>query len=303
MLDQNNSPIISVLMPVYNVKDYVAQSIESVLNQTFKDFELIILNDGSTDGSGSIIEEYAKKDSRIRIYHIENKGIANARNVLASYAKGQYITYIDSDDLIEDRYLNVLYENAVKYNADITICSHYKYIDELGEYHYYYLDNPDSVIKFTGVEAYNHIYDSKNAYNISLVVSWGKLYRRELFDAIAYPVGKSYEDSYTTYKLYMSTDNIVYINTPMYIYRIREGSIIVSSWSVEKVKNSIEQHEEKLALLTAAGVKVTQDNIDDYVGTLRNMLNISLQNGFVKEYKSIKFKLETIEKRRHLNEN
>ena len=174
-------PLISVLMPVYNVKDYVAEAIDSILNQTYTNFELIIINDGSTDGSGSIAETYKAKDKRIKLYHIENGGIANARNLALSYAQGEFVTFVDSDDTVKEDYLECLYEGLSKYNADISFCSYYRYVEEEKMYYFPILEEGYEEKEFSGLEAYQNYYKPVNSYNISLVVPWGKLIKKELF--------------------------------------------------------------------------------------------------------------------------
>ena len=116
--------MISVIVPVYNVEKYIERCVESVLAQTHKEFELILVDDGSTDLSGEICEKLKTKDNRIRVFHQENKGLSAARNKGLIEAAGEYITYIDSDDYVDAFYLEVLHQNAVQYHADISVCGY-----------------------------------------------------------------------------------------------------------------------------------------------------------------------------------
>lgn len=291
----NTVPVISVLMPAFNVKDYIAMAIDSVLCQTLSDFELIIINDGSTDGTGEIIEKYREMDSRIRVYHTENRGLSSARNLALSYAVGEYITFIDSDDYINENYLECMYNNAVKYNADIVIASYYRYDEEKKKYYFPILEEGYDVKKFTGQEVYQNYYNPVNGYNISFVVAWGKLFKKNLWDKMYFPDEKLHEDSFTIYKTYLLTDNIVYVNKCLYMYRQRGNSIMSSKWSKERLKNFIEQHEERLSLLSVLGIAITEDNKNDYIASLKKCICIALKNGYINEYKMFKQKLDLIE--------
>ena len=120
----NESPKISVILPVYNVEKYLRKCLDSVINQTYKNLEIILVNDGSTDNSGKICEEYALNDKRIKVIHKENGGISSARNAAIDIAKGQYITFIDSDDDVELDYIGYLYDILKKFNCKMSVCTH-----------------------------------------------------------------------------------------------------------------------------------------------------------------------------------
>ena len=295
MENKNNSPLISVLMPAFNVEKYITMAIDSVLSQTLSDFELIIINDGSTDGTGEIIEKYKETDARIRVFHMENGGLANARNIAMSYARGAYITFIDSDDAVKENYLECLYDNAVKYNADVVFSSFYRYVEEEKTYYYVILEQGYEVKEFTGREIYQNYYRPVNGYNIALAVASGKLFKKEIADKLYFPKGKIHEDSFTTYKAYLLSDKIVYVNKHLYMYRQRSNSIMASKWSRERLRNSIEQHEERISLLTIMGIEITEDNKADYIATIRNCMRIALENGYIDEYEMFKQKLKLME--------
>ncbi len=291
----NTIPVISVLMPAYNVEKYIAMAIDSVLSQTWSDFELILINDGSTDGTGEIIEKYQTMDSRIRVYHTENRGIASARNLAVSYARGEYITFIDSDDAVKEDYLECLYENAVKFDADVVFSSYYRYVEEEKKYYFIVLEQGYEEKMFTGQEVYQNYYNFVNGYNVALVVAWGKLFRREILTKLYFPNAKLHEDSFTIYKAYLLSEKIIYVNKHLYMYRQRENSIMSSNWSRKRLRDTIEQHEERISLLSVMGIEITEDNKADYIATLRKCLRIALINGFIDEYEMIKQKLNLIE--------
>ncbi len=295
MKQDKAAPKISVLIPAYNVAQYIEMAIDSVLRQTFSDFELIVINDGSTDGTGEILERYKTLDSRIQVYHSENRGIANARNQAVAYAKGEYVTFIDSDDAVKEDYLESLYENAEKYNADVVVASFYRYEEAEGMYYFTTLEQGYEVKEFTGQEVYQNYYSPVNAYNIAFVVAWGKLFRRELISRLHFPNGKLHEDSFAIYKAYLLANKIIYVNKHLYMYRRRANSIMSSKWSRERLRNFIEQHEERLSLLAVMGIEITNANKADYIASLRNCTRIALVNGYIDEYEFFKQKLTLIE--------
>ena len=162
-------------------------------------------------------------------------------------------------------------------------------------YYYPLLEEGYEEKVFSGLEAYQNYYNPVNAYNISLVVPWGKLIRKKLFDRITFPAGKLLEDSYTIYKLYLLTDKMVYINKHLYMYRIRPQSLMTQKWTREKILAQIGHHEERLALLATLGISVTQSNKEDYIASLRNCASHALESGYIDIYKSIEQKVFLIE--------
>lgn len=216
--------IISVVIPVYNVENYVSKCIESVIKQTYKDLEIIIVNDGSTDRSGSICDFYSRLDKRIVIIHQENKGLSAARNKGIESATGEYIGFVDSDDWIQEDMYEFLYKNIINYNADISIC---------GCRHVYSVDHniddastvkKDDIKTIEGKDIIsNYIINYKKGLIKNIV--WDKLYKRNLFDKILFPEGKIYEDHFVSYKLLDKARKVVISNNPKYNYFIRGDSL------------------------------------------------------------------------------
>lgn len=167
-------PKISIIVPVYNVENYVSKCIESIINQTYKDVEIIIVNDGSTDKSGDICDYYSKKDARIILIHQENQGLSMARNNALDIASGDYIGFVDSDDWIAPDMYGTLYNNAIEHDADISMCNFY-YVSETGECSPYSNENqPIKVLE--GIHKIAHNIRLNNDY------VWNRLYRRHLFN-------------------------------------------------------------------------------------------------------------------------
>ena len=212
--------LISVIVPMYNVEKYLKQCLDSILQQTYSNLEIILIDDGSTDGCYKIAEEYAKKDKRIKVLHQKNQGISIARNNGIEIASGKYIAFVDSDDYLEKDMYETLYNICKKYNADMAVVGINKVHDKEGRIEKLESDN------------YEKIMSKQDAYKIMInddlgfrVETWNKLYKKELFNDIRYPQNKLYEDVGTTYLLVDKAKKIVYNSSAKYNYRIREKSI------------------------------------------------------------------------------
>ena len=212
-----NNPLISVIIPVYNVEKYMHQCIDSVINQTYKKLEIILIDDGSTDKSGQICEEYAKKDSRIVVVHKENGGLSDARNLGIDICSGEYLTFVDSDDWISHDMVYCLLNNIKATGADISIGQYKKVFDN----NYKKSDKKNKFVKLNKKEGIYQFY-VKRRFSCH---ACEKLYNKKLFENIRYPKGKLYEDEYTTYKLLWQSDNIVCTDKVCYYYYIRRDSI------------------------------------------------------------------------------
>ncbi len=211
----NNPPLISIITPVYNVERYLPQCIESIIAQTLKDWELILVDDGSKDGSGAICDKYAAKDSRIRVLHKENTGQADSRNIALSMAKANLIGFVDSDDWIErDMYEN-LYNTLTETQSEIVICG-------------YFRDYRDKV--FPSCDSRDIVVYSRD-YALSLIIAddvvksfpCDKLFRREVIDVL-FPQNFYYEDYSTIFKWFVNASRIAFIRVPLYHYRQRKSS-------------------------------------------------------------------------------
>jgi len=233
--------LITVVVPVYNVEKYLSVCVESILSQTYQRLQIILIDDGSTDHCPAICDEYASRDERIDVVHKRNGGLSDARNVGIERAKGKYITFVDSDDAIEFDMIEYLYGLLFENRADISVCQKLD-IDESGRNLNMRGNSIDAAYVLHSNEICMHDFLSKR--NIS-VTAWGKLYRMDLFHNIQYPLGKYHEDSFTTYKLIGLSDTIVVGNKQKYLYRHREGSIMLQSFSVRHL-DAIDANIEKM---------------------------------------------------------
>lgn len=219
--------LISIVIPVYNVEKYLSMCLESVLAQTYKNIEILLVDDGSTDNSGQICDDYKNKDNRIIVIHKENGGAADTRNVGIKNATGKYITFIDSDDTAELNYIEYLYSLLKKYGTNMSIAA------------YSIISNEKKINIGQGYQ--EELFNTQEGLDRLLcekgftVSPCAKLYNKNLFDDIGYPKGKLFEDNETTYKLIMKCEEIAYGNLSIYNYYKRDNSMMTSKFNMKKL--------------------------------------------------------------------
>lgn len=216
------NPQISIIVPVYKVEPYIRRCLDSIISQTFIDWECILVDDGSPDNCGKICDEYAKKDSRIIIIHKDNGGLSSARNAALDIAKGDYIMFVDSDDWVESDFCEVAMDNLIKKKADIVVFG-------LNNIYYDNLEIVKTESHFTSRPRYVSISEAiKELITKEDVICnfvWNKIYKRTLFNGIRFPVGREYEDQATTYLLMMKAQTIFVSDEILYNYVKRIDSI------------------------------------------------------------------------------
>lgn len=243
----NDSVEISIVLPVYNVIDYLDECIKSILRQSNINFELIVVDDGSTDGSQILCDRYSESDSRIKVIHQKNAGLSAARNTGLNHAKGKYITFVDSDDFVGEKYIEVLYKIIIESCADISMCDYMEVAQDTQISDVTFQEkNPIDKYYYNGKEAIANVY--KNSSHGMEFVSWAKMYKLELFksNGILFPEGKLHEDAFTTYKLFYASNKIAFVNAPLYFYRIRSGSIMTSEFTEKRLDMIQATREEYL---------------------------------------------------------
>ena len=233
---------ISIIVPVYNVEKYIRKCLDSILNQTFKEFELILVNDGSIDNSGKICDEYALKDKRIKVIHKKNGGLSSARNAGLDVVRGEYIGFVDSDDWIEPNMYELLYKVAKFKNADIVACnySQFKEKNKLLKKDGIYLNKIEEIEL---EKLYEHILEKK--YPQIYWSAWNKLWKRDLIGNLRFKEGRIYEDKLFLYEIiYRNNEKKIYkINDELYHYRIDNISItrsIIGIKNLDYLKNIID---------------------------------------------------------------
>ncbi|MEF2629635.1 glycosyltransferase family 2 protein [Megamonas funiformis] len=233
---------ISIIIPIYNVEQYLSQCLDSVINQTYKNLEILLINDGSTDNSGKICDNYAKLDNRIRVFHKKNEGVSSARNLGLEKCTGDFIGFVDPDDFIELNMYELLYNEQQKTNADIIWCNYCKisstgniiYLGEINNNTFYDLSLKNNKKIF-----------SKNFYYILNMKTyiWNKLFKRKLFYNIRFPLKKTFEDLFIFMSLILQTNTIQFISKTLYYYRQRDTSLCAtfntSKFSLDFIEASI----------------------------------------------------------------
>ena len=206
--------MISIIVPVYCVEKFLRQCLNSILNQTYTDIEIILIDDGSPDSSGNICDEYALKDSRVKVFHTENRGVAEARNYGIKKAKGEYIGLVDSDDWIEPEMYATMLQAIEDNNADMSICG-YVIESEASQKE----DIPEP-----GVYTKSEVLERLLAEKINKMI-WNKLYKKEIFNKVSFPSGKNYEDILTSFRITEETSRVAVVPYVGYHYRMWQESI------------------------------------------------------------------------------
>ena len=221
-MDKDNQEyLVSVIVPVFNVEQYLSICLNSVINQKYKTLELIIIDDGSTDGSGSICDEYKQIDKRIKVFHTDNRGLSAARNTGLEYASGDFLLFLDSDDWLEHDAINKLVKISIETDAEVvcfrSVREYAKKKPSVNRRQKKYI--PDSFI-LKGDDIIKATCSGQIGFSV-----WNKLWKKQLFEGIKFPEGRNYEDISTSYKALLKTDDVVCISDILYHYRARKGSI------------------------------------------------------------------------------
>lgn len=217
-LDLN--PLVSVIIPIYNVELYLRDCLDSVIGQSYSNLEIILVNDGSLDRSVEICTEYAKKDMRLKIINKVNGGLSSARNIGLDLAKGDYISFVDSDDVINENFIKILISLLLNSEASISICDYSLFSTQLPQS----ASNYDGCFQlFTGQFMLENLYTKK--WVPKNVIAWNKLYKKSVWEGLRYPEGVIHEDEYVIHHIFDQVDQVAYTFAPLYYYRQREASI------------------------------------------------------------------------------
>ena len=214
------NPLVSIIVPIYKVEPYLRRCIDSIVNQTYTNLEIILVDDGSPDGCPQICDGYAAKDKRVVVIHKENGGLSDARNAGLDICKGEYISFVDSDDWVDEKYIKILLDIAIKENADIVIGC---FEEILNEQNFKSTSNNNQYDTFDSTELLCHLCKADLK---GLMPSWGKIYTYNCFNNIHFPKNKLYEDAHINYKIYSNIKKACYTKNILYFYRIRDDSIM-----------------------------------------------------------------------------
>lgn len=220
--------LVSVIVPIYNVQDYIERCVHSIIEQTYHNIEILLIDDGSTDDSGKLADEYAEKDERIKVFHKKNGGLSDARNYGFAVSTGEYVCFIDSDDFIHRDYVKCLLTICKEQNCDIAQCDYIRTSGEIGPDS----DLDDRVYVFNNIQMLNNLYGKQY---IKTVIVWNKMYDRKLFSDIEFPVNKIHEDEATTYKLFYKANKIGVTEKVLYYYYQRPNSIMQNRYNLKRL--------------------------------------------------------------------
>lgn len=227
--------LISIIVPIFRVEQYLRRCIESIINQTYKNLEIILVDDGSDDACPSICDEYSNKDKRIKVFHKKNGGLSDARNYGIDKSTGEYLVFIDSDDYINLTMIEKLYIELKNSNADISICP------------FFYVDEKDNILSSNkelskkGIFTKEDIFLFFNVDSVSWIlgVAWNKLYKREIFSDIRYPKGRLHEDDFVSFQIYDVANRIAIIDEKLYYYTQRNQSIMGNRFDVRHADGAL----------------------------------------------------------------
>lgn len=230
--------LISIVVPIYNVEDYLKRCVDSIINQTYSNIEIILVDDGGKDKCGAMCDEYENIDDRIKVIHKPNGGLSDARNKGIDIANGEYIAFVDSDDYIAVDFIETLYKLCKENDSDISQCGFEKvYGDEFVEN---VQDN--NPVTRSNIQQLEYAYSKDE---VESIVVWNKLYKRVLFNEIRFPFGKINEDEFTTYKLFYKANKVTTIGRKLYGYFMSDNSIMRSSYNLKRL-HYIEAVEERM---------------------------------------------------------
>lgn len=234
----NNQPLVSVIVPVYKVEAYLDDCVKSIVEQTYNNLEIILVDDGSPDNCPKMCDEWAKRDTRIKVIHKQNGGLSDARNAGLDIATGDYITFVDSDDLVDVCMIDIMARKAEENHVDIVECNFIKFSDE----------SP----KHKGNESHqDDLYETKSALeqlineNAFHYTVWNKIYRKHIFDDLQFEVGKLHEDVFFTYQAFGKSKTVLKISEYLYFYRQRADSIMGTAFSI-KTLDSLDARRQQL---------------------------------------------------------
>lgn len=258
--------LISVIIPVYNTESYIGVCLESLIKQTYTNFEVLLIDDGSTDNSGRICQEYTESDSRFHYYRKENGGVSSARNLGIEYSRGDYLTFVDSDDWVEEDYLEVLYSALVSESASVSISTYKKFSMEDNTWYVHSFQRGYDKRVFHHLELINELIDLDSFDHSYRFVS-GKLVRKDVVGDIRFnTLTRLGEDMEFWFKIYLISPKLVYINRDSYVYRTIRSSN--RHFNLIAIKSDLQQRENFIALLAARNIEVGR-YVDNFVSLLK----------------------------------
>lgn len=245
------TPLVSILVPVYNVEPYLHECLESILHQTYTRIEVILVDDGATDASGSICDVYAQQDARVSVIHQENQGLSRTRNVLLDAAIGDYVTFIDSDDCVAPTYVEYLLQLALSSPAPLSICGHTTIPARTAA-----PESDRGELVMTSREA---LLAYGGERNVQLCVVWGKLYSRAMLSGLRFPPNRVHEDQFFSFLVLDRADRVVIGSERLYRYRSRTDSIMGRRYSHRAQVDAIDAYLVQVEFFHDRGMRAQEE--------------------------------------------
>lgn len=248
-MEEGKEKLVSIIVPVYQVKEYVGECVESLRAQTYTNLEILLVDDGSTDGSGEICDEYAYRDNRIRVIHQENYGLSAARNTGLDQAAGEYVAFVDSDDVVLPDFIETLYDLSDRYQADIAACAFVRgKIEEIGG-----TAGSGGSARDICMTSEQMLRQWHGKYKKWETIACNKLYRKQILNGtdsnggIRFPISRRHEDVLTSHLIVANASRIVLTTRKLYLYRTREGSITTQTMKAEQRRENLRAQRERMA--------------------------------------------------------
>lgn len=287
--------LISVIVPIYNVEKYLGKCVDSVINQTYENLEIILVDDGSLDNCPQICDEYANLDSRIKVIHKKNGGLSDARNAGMNIATGDYISFIDSDDYISDDFIETLYTTMITENSDIAECDIVRFEDGTTPV----IEKEDGEINSFSTEKGLSLLIAGNKFHQHV---WNKLYKVEFALKIPFEKGKLNEDEFWTYQIFGQVEKVTKINKSMYFYIQRSSSIMGNKFNIRRL-DALEAKAERQKYIDANFPKLSKQAKFDLFGTCIFMCQSAMKFMKGKDKKQAKMIIRNYAKENKLDDS
>ncbi|HFI0235614.1 TPA: glycosyltransferase family 2 protein [Streptococcus suis] len=285
---------VSVIVPVYNGEKHLRQCVESIMAQDYKNLEILLINDGSTDGSALLCEQLRQQDPRVRVVHkVKNEGLGAARNTSLEVATGDYIVFVDADDWIDPNHVSDLHELLTRTGSDVAISNFTQYYEETGQFNLHIGADDYYEAVYSPEEWFAFQYGVGHNISLCFTVPWSKMYKKSLFEYILYPTDGFGEDDRTTWKTYLAANRIAYMHRSSLIYRVNAGSM--TQTADQATIFSTEPVVERLEVLGLLGFDLSRE-IAAYKWRSQINRDSKLRNGDVVAYKNLEFRKRMIDK-------
>lgn len=285
---------VSVIVPVYNGEKHLRQCVESIMTQDYQNLEILLINDGSTDGTALLCEQLRYQDSRVRVVHkVKNEGLGAARNTSLEVATGDYIVFVDADDWIDPNHVSDLHDLLTRTGSDVAISNFTQYYEETGQFNLHIGIDDYYEAVYSPEEWFAFQYGVGHNISLCFTVPWSKMYKKSLFEYILYPTDGFGEDDRTTWKTYLAANRIAYMHRSSLIYRVNAGSM--TQTADQATIFSTEPVAERLEVLGLLGFDLSRE-IAAYKWRSQINRDSKLRNGDVVAYKNLEFRKRMIDK-------